>query len=357
MIGSVLLVDATTLSALPGCVAWINKDYGNASALRLVGDEATKLGKSPVSQSCSLVTTGRNPVADTFEFFKGNAASGAFSVQYESFGDCVVGVFLEPRLFTGQLAQTPLSSLGATLLQPIPAFLVMAPYSLNIGARVDFTVAIDGQRDDTEINTKPVFGLELGSFWDVARRGEHPFAAHKAQINLAFAVGHQASLMVPHHDRDHDATFNGPQTDCGTVFDEADNAIVIWLGGVGAEMSLGIPIQLVGVGDFGDAADGGLSGQPEAGPGLGVTDLMQRVLPKCPGFPRKFRKPIAGCIAAFERRHQACGLIRRRHELQGGNQLHSFKYGDYSTRCQDGAMRPALSLPALKDRVSRGEHR
>ena len=115
LIGSILLVDATTLTALPGCVARIDEDHGDASALRLVGDKGAKLSKSPIPQSCSLIAAGRDPSAYALEFFQGYAAAGAFSIQYDSLSDAVVCVLLEPRLFAGQFAETPLGSLGAAL--------------------------------------------------------------------------------------------------------------------------------------------------------------------------------------------------------------------------------------------------
>lgn len=54
-----------------------------------------------------------------------------------------------------------------------------------------------------------------------------------------------------------------------------------------------------------------------------------------------------GLVAARQRRFQARGLIARRQQLEGGNQLHTVKYGVFLVRKQDcrAAARPAIPLP------------
>lgn len=334
MIGSVLLIDAPAFPALPRCVARVDKDHGDASAFRLVADESAKLGKPPVTQSCALVAAGRYPSANTLEVFKGNTASGAFSIQYDSLGDAVVGVLLIPRLFAGELAQSPLGSLRAPLLQPGASLLVVSAGAFNVGTGIDLAVTIDGQGDDAEINAKPILGLEFLGLRDVAGDREYPLAPDMAQIDFPLAEGHQCLLVLAHKDRNDHATFDCPDADCTAILDEPDYPIVVRLGCVAAENRSDILVDLEGVGDLGDCSDGSLCSQPEPLPKANIGHLVQVVLPKRAGIKAGLCKPRRRLIAPLQRRHQARRLGFRRKHLNGSDQFHSFKYGGCAMRKQ-----------------------
>ena len=160
LIGSVLFVDTAARGALPGCVAWINEDHRDASALRFVRDECAKLAESPVPQSRALDTiSGRDPLADALESLKADPPYGAFGIQHDSFGDAMIGVFLEPRLSAGELTQAAFRGFGSTRLQAAPAFLMVAPLFLNISARVNLAVAVHCQGDDAQLVAGAILAL------------------------------------------------------------------------------------------------------------------------------------------------------------------------------------------------------
>lgn len=326
LIGSVLFVDASAHRALARRVSWINEDHGDADALRLVGDECAELAKSPITQSCALVAPGRYPAADALQLFEGDPASGAFSIHHDSLGNAVVGVFLEPRLLSGEVAQSPLGCLGAALLKSIPALLVVAALPFDSGPGIDLAIAIGGQRDDAEINAQPVFGLKLVGFRYVAGNGQHPFAAHEAQIDFALAIHHQPILVFTHHDWHDDAPFDCPQANRATVLNEPNDPIVIRLSGIWAKDWSDGAIDLEGVGDLGDRSDSSLGGQTEACSQLDVMQLVQIVLPEGAAREARGAQPCACFIASRQRRLQARGLSGRRQHLEGGYQLHAVKY-------------------------------
>ena len=64
-------------------------------------------------------------------------------------------------------------------------------------AGIDLAVARGGDVDDPEIDADPVGRLKLLGFRDVARCGQHPLAAHEAEIDLALAEGEQIALLLP----------------------------------------------------------------------------------------------------------------------------------------------------------------
>lgn len=356
LVGSVLLVDAPTGATFTRGVAGIDEDNRHTSALRFVNDEAAELGECPVTKPRSLIAaSGRNPCADALQILQGQAACGAFSIQNERLRNHVVRVLLVSPLLSGQFAQTAFGGLGSARLQSSPPLGEIAADALDTGAGVRGPVAIDRERDEAEINAKPVLGFEPLGFWNVAGRGEHPLAPHEAEIDLSFAIGHQSLLVLTHRDRHNHTTLDRPDTHSRAIFDEADNSIVIGLCSVGTEMPLGVAVQLVGVGDLGNAPYDGLRGQAEPGPRLDIADLVKCVLPERGFVPRQRRQPVARGVALFERGLQALGLTARRKHLEGSNELHALKYRVSFKRWQERqtAFAP-LSLCRLLRTVSRG---
>ena len=350
LIGAVLLVDAAARSALARRVAGINEDHGDASTLCLVGDESAQLSETPISQPCALIAAGRYPLANPLEFFKGDPPRGAFSIHHDSLGDAVVRMFLEPRLFPGHLAKSALGTFCATLLQPVPAFLLAATDTLNVRASIGLAIAISGKLDNAKINAKPILCVELVCFGDVAGGCEYPLSTDKAQINLSLAESHQPLLVIAHHDWNDHAAFERPQTDRASVFDEADYPIVVGLSSIGPKDRSHILIDLEGVSHFGDGSHDGLCRQAESTANLCIGQLVEIVLPEGLALEAAFSKPRTCGIASFKRRHQAHGLLRRRQHLDGSYELHAIKYGAIRMQSQE---RRAIPPPASAGGFSR----
>jgi hypothetical protein len=356
LIAPVLLVGMSAGHALARCIAGIDEDNWNPGALCLVGYKASELVERPITKPCSLVaTSGRDPCADACQSFQGNAASGAFSIQNERLRYAVVGMFLKPRLFAGEFAETALGRFGASLLKALAPPSETRADTLNISPGVGCAVAINGQRDDAEIDAKPVFSFELGCLGDVAGRGQIPLAADEAEIDLALLEGKQAPLMLTHHDGDHHATFERPDACGGAVLHEPEDAIVIRLGGILAEDRRDITVDFEGVGNLGNGSNRHLSGEPESAANVRIGHLVQIELPELTGIISGLGKPRRGLIAASQRRRKRNRLRLRWNELYGGDQLHIFKYREYPLQCQEGrtTFAAAIPLPAKAGSFSR----
>ena len=355
LVGAVPLVDTATRAAFTRRVARIDKTNRNAGALCLVSDKAAELGERPITKPCALVASGRYPSTDAFEIFKGNAASGAFSILHEHLRYAVVGVGLEPPLFAGQFLQPTLGSLRAALLQSTAPLGVTLADPFDISTGVNCSVAVGGEVDDAKIDAKPILGVELVGLGDVAGCSQHPLSADEAKINLALAVAHQASLVLAHHDRHDDAAFQRPQADRAAVLYEADNAIVVGLGGVGTEHRSDFTVDLECVGHLGDAADSSLCSQSEVGADGVIRQFVEIELPERAAVEAYASQPRARLVAARQRARQDPLLFRRRQHLQGGNQLHALKYRRFPMQCQvlRADARTAIPLSPEGDSLSR----
>ena len=298
-------------------------------------------------QARSLAALGRNPGADVSEVFKRNAASGAFSSFNDRLRQDVIRVRAESPFFAGQFPEPTFGGFGAAPLQTGLASGKTIANAFNVRAGVGSAIAIGGQIDDAKVNAKPVFRLELGCLGDIAGRGEIPLTADKAQIDLAFSVGHKAPLVLAHDDGDRDAALKRPQIDGRAIPDKAQDTIVIGLRGITPETGRDLSVDLVGVRYLGDGAHRYLSGQPEALSERVIGQLVHIELPEHLGLKPGRCQPRRGLVAARERRRQNSGLIRRRQELDGCYQLHALQYrgGSLPMQVLPRCPRPAIPLP------------
>jgi hypothetical protein len=358
LVETIALVDTPARPALAGRIAGIDKGNRNAGAFRLVGDEISELGESPITKSRSLAAAGRYPAADTLQFFQGDAATGAFSIRYERLRNHMICVLLEPRLLAGEFTETALGRLGATLLKPLaPACQTIAD-AFNVGAGVDSAITIDGQGNDTKIDAEPILGVELGRLGDVAGSGEIPFAANLAEIDLTFPESKQPTLMFSHHYWDGDTAVKRQDACGGSVFYKAEDAIVIGLGAILTEDWRNFAVDFEGIGDLGDRPNGHLRGKTEARPNVRVGHLVQIELPKDRSVIPNTRKPCRRLVTTGERFRQCKRLRLRRDQFHGGNQLHALKYRYYAMPSQEcRASHAPLSIRQLKQTVSRGVNR
>lgn len=343
LIHSVPLVDTAANGALARCVAGIDAHQRDTGALGLVGQERSGLCEGPGVQAGSLTTASRYPGADMRQIFQRNAASGAFSGQHDHLRDAVVYVGAESPFLAGELAEATLGGLGAAPLQAgLPARQFGAD-ALDLCAGVDRSVAIDSQGTDSEVNPKPVLGLEFLGFGNVAGGGEIPFAPDKAEIDLAFPIGHQAPLMLAHDHRDGKAAVNGPQIG-RAILGEAEDMIVVGLCTIRTEDRGDFAADFESVGDLGDCADGGLGGEVEVLSEHPVSELVHIELSERPGFKPGLCQPRRRFVASREGCGQALSLSRRRQELDGGNEFHVVQYGGLLMPCQGvpRAARPAI---------------
>ena len=86
--------------------------------LGFILDKSAKWSETPVMQLRPLRLAGLSPLTDTFEIFKGNAASGAFRREDDAFRDAGILVFLGPLLpAAAHLAKSALSGACARALQ------------------------------------------------------------------------------------------------------------------------------------------------------------------------------------------------------------------------------------------------
>ena len=117
------------------------------------------------------------PVTDTRQFFDGDPACGAFSVCHGAFGDLVVDVGGESRLFATPLLQQSPRRTGFLGLQPLTQ--PRLPLAIGVQARTGRFLTGAGGRDvdDAHVHAgEPVRGLADRGFRGLDGGVEKPFA-------------------------------------------------------------------------------------------------------------------------------------------------------------------------------------
>ena len=87
------------------------------------------------------------------------------------------------------------------------------------------------------------------------------------------------ALPVPTLIRDGQTTVYSPEGEVG-IRAQAEDAVIIGLRGIAPKTTTGLAIQFIGIGHFGNAADGHLCGKTKLCTTTGIRQLVQGELPK-----------------------------------------------------------------------------
>ena len=339
---SVSLGDVSAGRTRPAGVAWVDGHTRDSDALRLVFDEGAKLPESPVVQPFPLLLAGLNPLADMRQVFQRNAEAGAFSSGNDCLRYAVVLVLLEPPLFAAHLPKAALCCFGADALQDGASFGVAFAVLLDCRAGVLVAFAVRGDVHDAHVNAEHSVRREQSRVIEVAHGAEIPLAAHEHQIDFAFAMLKQATLMLATDEDDLVPPIQKPKRN-DVIGAETQDTVIVWLRGVFAECALFLGVQLIGISHFRDAAHGYLSGEPEAFPQLGIARLVQVVLPEYLGLKCPLREPVACLVATLKRSAQSVFLLWRWLQTKVGNEFHISSMEDlcYAVKQRTAVLRTA----------------
>jgi len=271
-----MFINATTIRTLPGSVAGVNRYNRDSGKPGLVADKGPQLTKCPRMQCSPLGAASRNPGADMRKVFQSYPASGAFSYGYDAFTQAMVEVGGKAPFLARELFQASPGGLGAGPLQllakaPVPVtdiFDGIPGENLTIGSGGDIAhPQVDAQK------AIDIFGVRV---FHVADRQQVKLAVAVNQVGFPLAVEQQSRLAFTADKGDLLASGERPD---GHVFGiPAQNTVIVGDTAQGSEGAQSFPVQFVGIGDLGDAADYDLGGQIEVGLHLVVSKFVQVVL-------------------------------------------------------------------------------
>ena len=316
------LINQSAARAFSACIARIDQDDWESFHLCLVRDEGSQLMESPVVQSCPLALLNLDPVANALKVFESDRAPAAFGVGDECFTNDVVRVFLEPGLLPGGLLQGALGGSRSNLLQGATALTLTAPDLLNSFPAVIRPVAISCDVDDAEIDAEYICRFDKGGLVEVADGGEIELATNEHQVDFALAMGQKRPLSLAADICDLLTSVRSPKRN-DALGNEPQDAVIVRLGAIGAELSPRLLVEFVRVGNLRDATNSGLRRQPESLTDVVIDKFVQVVLPEDAQIPTLLGNIVARSITRTKRALQKLRLFGRRLQLQVDDKFHS----------------------------------
>lgn len=308
-------IDTTTDRTSPGCVTRVNENQRHTGKGGLVFDKGSQLIERPTVQLASLRLPNPYPTAYPAQVFQSEAAAGVFGLVHKLFGDAMVHVGCEASLPTRQGFETTSGRMCVFGLEPRPYPVVPSAQTSDVGAGVEFAVAIHGNVDDAEIDTEMSFHVNRFGSLHVAGGEQVELAAHIAQVGLAAPGLEQFQITRPGDEGNCHTTVECPDRDSMPGKIPGQDAVVIGERAPFEKAALGVLAYVVGVGDTANGANGHLSRQAEPFANIVVGQIVERKLAKGLRLPRLVGDVIARFIGAFQRHTQGINLF------DGGEQL------------------------------------
>lgn len=317
----VALLDVAANATLTRAVSRIDVADWQPCASGLVGDLRLKIAEGPGVQGPSLLPASPYPRSDALEILKSDPLRGAFSRSDDLLGDDVIRVLREAALLQPPLTEQALRALGSFLLKFSTQPERSTSQVVQVRPREVLAVARGGDVDDADVHAEPTEHSFLLGVGDVYRDEQVKLAPTKNKISLATIIDEQSSLMLAANERDPLPTLDSPDGRC--FFGPRENAGVVRDRAERTEVASCVPIELVGVGHFGSAANDHLRREVfKLCSTRMVGEFVNRELGESLRRPSSLRKPITRGVCASERCSQRSDLSRCRLELYLNNKLH-----------------------------------
>ncbi len=306
-------------------ISGINANHRDTGKFGFVFDIRSQLIEAPIGKPVSLPASGLDSLADTDQIFETDSTSGALRRLNNGFRDAVINVFLISGLLTRYLFELAFSRSGTVTLKVATSVGENTPLAFDLCPAIDRAFTIGGNIHNAEIDAQDIHSRITARIGNVAGAGQIPFTSDKHQIRLALAKRQKFALVFTGTPLDFDSPINSPDTD-RIVRSKAENAIIIGLRRMFAEVSASLFIKLVGIGDFGNATYDYLCRQSETLFTLVINKFVQGVLSERLSIPCTTANPVASRIRRFQRLLECYSVFRSRFQFNGGSKFHIVKY-------------------------------
>jgi len=321
LIRSVSLIHTTAGGTGLRGISRINIDHRHACSPSLVVQEGTQLKERPRMQRGSLGAPKPYPVADSAQVFQSEAAPSALRFCHEAFTQVVVRPFCEAGLAAGQRFEAAFGRVCAFALEFGAQATMAIAHRVDRAGRVDFTIRVDCDVDDAQVNAQDAFDVLWRGFFNFAGRGEKEFVTEQNQVGFALAGLEKFSLMLAAHEWNGHASIHRP--DGNRVGSPAQNAVVVSQTPHRLELATHTPGQLVSIGDLGDTAHRHLRREFELLAHRSITQVMEVILPEGLRLPGLLADKLTGGIANSQRLLKGLGLFGGGQEFDLRDQFHT----------------------------------
>jgi len=254
----------------------------------------------------SLPFLNRCPLSHVSEVFNRKRSIRVFSFRDQFFGNSMVGVCLKTTLLATQFLQSAFGRPGADLLQNISAFLIPLTILLNCIAAIALPVTVSGKIDDAKVYTDSIINFFGGWFQNIAHRKQKEITLAIDQIRFTLTRFKQLLLTFSAYVGNQLTRSDSPDVDGLLLSPPSQNPVIKSNGAKRFEFALGLLMQFVSVGNFGDTTDNYLSRQAGRFSDLRVKGLVNGVLSKGLRMESKFTDGVTSMVCLSK---LACSLV------------------------------------------------
>lgn len=306
----------------------------------LVGDKLPELMETPVGMFCPLAFANRC-LADTLQIFQGYRGFKCLRLLDNAFTDDVVGVALKSFLFARQFLQMSFGRFRTFHLQCGAEILVALTLCFHLLTTEDLSGGIRSEIDNPKVNAEHLVGFDGGQIFDVASDEQEKLAAMQYKIGFTLVMLEHVPLMLTADERQRHAPFESPEIDLLFRDPEAKDPVIVSNRPMLAEYPLFIFANLVGIGNFGNGANGDLGGEFEQGSDFVVGSVVKWKLGELPLFPGNLGKTITGTVDSFNSFPENYSLFWIREESRLSHQFHADNILNHLITIKDGIPPPA----------------
>lgn len=172
----------------------INQDKMDTGEFSFVFHFGSQIVETPRMLLAPLWLLNPYPITDSFEVFKSNAATGAFSLLNNLFGDHMVDISGKPRFFLPTFLKQAFSGLSSFRLKFLSKSGMSGSKVIDAAPRKMFAVAVSCNIDNAQVNAKKVVGLAFRWFghFDTNIEIELPVAVNQVSLPAC-----SADVQVP----------------------------------------------------------------------------------------------------------------------------------------------------------------
>lgn len=332
LIGSIQLVDVSTDGTGPAGVSWVHENDFNPCHPGFVRDELSQLIERPRGELASLRPSSPNPGAYVLQILQGNPSPGAFGLRNQSLGNGMVDIASEAAFLSLALLEEPFGRFGPLLLERGPEFSMPLTQAVQVPAGERFSIRINGNIDDAQINPQEILGVSGRGFVHLTDGIQEEAAVVVDEIGFSLAGLEKLSLSLSSQEWNFHSTGCSPDGDLIGIV--AQDPVIVGDGAVGPELPLCLPVELIGIGHFGVAADDYLSGEREALPHVMVGEFVEVKLTKGLAIPGYLRDIIASSIGLLHRIKKGLSLPWRRLKFDISHKFHRLQSNTFNLVCQ-----------------------
>ena len=325
--------------------------HTNTTAHRLIGDKSLQLCETPRMECCALRPTSLDPRADVRQIFHSNRPLRAFGLRNNPFGENVVDLLGKSIFLTGEYAQPPAATKCAELLEFVPEPSMPVAHVLDRLARMDFPIAVGCDVRHTQVNAKYIVNIYWFGRFTLSSRKEIPVTTHKRQIGFTMPERKQLSLPFTTHERDFLPPVECPNRSSRVLVGVGQYPLIVGDRTKGLKCAQRLPLQFVGIRDFGDTTHRQLCGKAKRFAHGAVGQPVDGELSKDARTPCDMADVITGGIRRLKGAFEHIGLFTRGQQFQLDRKSHSMSIVPDENVCVNGSQPESRRRSCRRSRI------